>query len=124
MTNQLKTRQICLFFLAFMPITKLFMLPSLMAEYARQDMWLCALCNLALDGLTLALVLYTCKKNDKDFYGLLVDNFGKTLAKVIVCAYAVYFLLKAFLPIQEQKEFVNLSLYINMPTALLFWPFL
>ena len=123
MTKQLKTRQICLFFLAFVPATKLFMLPSLMAEYARQDMWICALFNLALDGLTLGLILHTCKKTNKDFYGLLVDNFGKTLANIIVVIYAVYFLLKAFMPIQEQKEFVKLSLYINMPTDLLFLPF-
>ena len=123
MTKQLKTRQICLFLVALMPITKLFMMPSLLAENAKEDMWLCALLNLTLDTLTLACVLHTCKKSDKDFFSLLKDNFGNACACIIACIYALYFLLKAFLPLQEQKEFVKLSLYINMPTDLFFLPF-
>lgn len=121
--KQLKTRQICFFFIAFMPITKFFMLPSVLAECAYEDMWISALLSFFLDFITLACLLRVCRLSNTDFFGLLEKNFGKTVAKIIMFIYAVYFILKAFIPLQEQKEFVKLSLYINMPTDLFFAPF-
>lgn len=121
--KQLKTRQICLFFIAFMPITKLFMLPSVVAEIASEDMWISAVFNLLVDMLTLAVILWVCRKCDCDFFELLEKSFGKTVAKIILFVFAIYFFSKAFIPLQEQKEFVKLSLYINLPTDLFFLPF-
>lgn len=123
MKQALKTRQICLFFIAFAPITKLFMLPSVVASLARNDGWITACINLALDLVTLFVINLVCAKNNLTFIQLLESAFGKIGGKVICFLYAVYFLLKGFMPLQEQKEFVKLSLYINLPTDLFFLPF-
>ena len=123
MQYQLKTRQICFLFIALMPITKLFTLPSVLALSAREDMWISAVINLALDLITLSLLCLACQKTEKTFFELLEDGFGNVGAKIIMTVYTLYFLLKAFIPLQEQEEFVKLSLYINMPTDLFFLPF-
>ena len=123
MKYQLKTRQICFFFIAFMPITKFFVLPSILAEIAKEDMWISSLLNLIADLITLSFITVACKNADTDFFGLLKNAFGEKTTKVILILYAIFFFLKAFIPLQEQKEFVKLSLYINLPTDLFFIPF-
>ncbi|MBR2870191.1 MAG: GerAB/ArcD/ProY family transporter [Clostridia bacterium] len=121
--KQLKTRQICFFFIAFMPITKFFMVPSILAGQAHEDMWICSVVNLLLDLFTLTALTVVCKRENTDFITLLKNKLGEKGAKVVLFIYAIYFFTKAFLPLQEQKEFVKLSLYINMPTDLFFLPF-
>lgn len=123
MKYQLKTRQICFLFIALMPITKLFSLPSILAKTASEDMWICALLNLIIDLMTLAFISLICQRTQKTFFELLQVGFGKIGSKIILGVYAVYFLLKCFMPLQEQEEFVKLSLYINLPTDLFFLPF-
>jgi len=121
MEKPLKDRQIYLFFIAFMPVIKLFELPGLLAKYANEDMWISASISCILDVLTLALILLICK--DQDFYSILKVNFGKTVAKIIMLLYALMFLLKAVTPINEQREFVELTLYETLPNPLNFFPF-
>ncbi len=124
MTNyQLKTRQICLFFIAFTTINKLFTMPSLMASLANEDMWLCALLNVALDLFTIFALTCVCRKQNLTFIQLLERGLGKKWTKAIMIAYFLYFLLKAYIPINEQKAFVELALYINITTDLYFLPF-
>ena len=119
----LKTRQICFLFIALMPVTKLFSLPSLLAKTAGEDMWICALLNLLIDLFTIFFISVICSKTQKTFFELLQDGFGNVGSKIVLGFYALYFLLKCFMPIQEQEEFVKLSLYINIPTDLFFLPF-
>lgn len=121
--KQLKTRQICLFFIAFSPMIKLFYLPSVLAGVAYEDMWICAVVNLLIDLATLIPLLIVCEREEKDFITLIKDSFGEKGAKLIFLLYALYFFTKAFLPLQEQKEFIKISLYINLPTDLFFLPF-
>ena len=72
MKQALKTGQICLFFIAFAPITKLFMLPSVVASLAHNDGWITACINLALDLVTLLIINLACAKTT-----LLLYNFWK-----------------------------------------------
>lgn len=122
MEYQLKTRQICFFFIAFLPIIKFFMLPSILAGISGEDMWLSALFSFSLDGITLALLLVFCKRTNNDYFTLLEQNFSKNTAKIVYVIYAVYFFLKSLLPIIEQKEYIELSLYLNNPSFLYFAP--
>ena len=62
MKLQLKTRQVCLFIIAFLPITKLFIVPSILATSASEDAWISATLSLALDFITLLFILNACKK--------------------------------------------------------------
>lgn len=123
MKYSLKTRQICLFFLAFLPMTKLFIMPSIVAEVAKQDMWISSLINFAADFITVCVLLLACRKEKTNFYGILERTFGKTGSKIVLSFYFVYFILKAVLPITEQKDYVELTLYINRPSQLIFLPF-
>lgn len=123
MIKQLRTRQICLFFLAMLPVTKIFLLPSLLAENARQDMWISALISATIDVITLLIVALSYKKSEKDFFDNISVNFGKPFSRAIMILYLVFFLIKAILPINEQKDYVESTLYITMPNVLTFLPF-
>ena len=123
MQFQLKTRQVCLFLIAFLSITKLFILPSILSLHANEDMWISSLLSLLLDFVTLLFVINACKKSKTNLFGLLENNFGKTLAKIILGFYFVYFMLKAIIPLNEQKDYVELTLYTLKPSKLYFLPF-
>ncbi len=122
MQYELKTRQICFFFIAFLPVTKMFMLPSIISASANEDMWICSLINLILDFITVLSLSLICKNLKTDFKGLLENCFGKTGKIIVLSLYFIYFLLKAFLPFNEQKDYVELTLYLNMPKILYFLP--
>lgn len=123
MQYQLKTRQICFFLIAFMSLSKIFVLPSLLSDTAGEDLWISALFNIAIDLLTLIAIIYACKKTKCDFFTLLESNIGKVGAKIVLALYFVYFLFKSILPIFEQKEYVELTLYTLKPNVLYFLPF-
>ncbi len=123
MKFQLKTRQICLFIIAFLPLTKFFTLPSIIAKSANEDLWLSTLFNLFFDFITIGVLLFACKKSRQNVFDLLENNFGKTGAKTITFLYFIFFMLKAIMPLNEQKEYVENTLYILMPTLLYFLPF-
>ena len=123
MNFQLKTRQVCLFIIAFMPVTKLFILPSVLATHAKEDMWISATINLVLDFITLLLVINACKRAKTDFFTLLENNLGKPLSKIVIVLYFFYFMLKSIVPLNEQKDYVELTLYTLMPSKFYFLPF-
>ena len=123
MEKQLKTRQICLFFIAFLPITKLFAMPSIMASLAGRNLWLSGLTNVVFDVITLSVLIVVSKKTDKTFYQILTSTFGETVAKIISVLYVIYFLFKSAFPIMEQKDYINATLYFAKPSTFYFLPF-
>ncbi|MBR1983189.1 MAG: GerAB/ArcD/ProY family transporter [Clostridia bacterium] len=123
MKYPLKTRQIALFFIAFLPTIKFFMLPSVLSKTASEDMWICSVFNLLLDGITLSVILIACKRYKCDFYTLLESHFGKTVARIVFILYFIYFLMKSVLPTIEQKDYIETTLYVTMPNNLYFVPF-
>lgn len=123
MQYQLKSRQVCLFFIAFVPLLKLFGLPSTLAQIAKEDMWISVFFNAMIDALTIACILSAIKKCNCSFFTLLQNNFGKVFTKVVLIAYFLYFSLKAVLPIFEQRDYIKLTLYTLKPNLLYFLPF-
>lgn len=123
MQYELKTRQVCLFLIAFAPITKLFIMPSVLAGKANEDMWISATINLLLDFLTVLFVIYTCKRANKNLYALLEERLGIVGSKIIMTIFFIYFTLKAVLPISEQGDYVKMTLYTLKPTIVYFLPF-
>lgn len=119
---QLKTRQVCFFIIAFFSITKLFSLPSLIARYAHQDIWISALISILIDFLTLIFIVYICKIQNKNFFEIIEDIFGKKGAKMIAILYLIYFSIKAILPLNEQKDYIDFTLYTLKPTLAYFLP--
>jgi len=123
MRPQLTVRQVCFFIIAFLPVTKLFMVSSVIASFAKQDMWISVLINSLIDVATITAITFACQKAKTDFFGLLEMNFGKVGKNIILGFYLVFFLMKSILPINEQKEYVELTLYITSPSLLTFLPF-
>ncbi|MFR6056307.1 MAG: GerAB/ArcD/ProY family transporter [Eubacteriales bacterium] len=122
--DKFNVRNVCLFLIAFVPVTKIFLLPSIMAQFAFSDMWISALLNVALDTLTLFCALSLWKRYEgRDFYNILADNFGKTAAKIVYALYFLYFILKAYSPVTEQKTYVERTLYESTATVFTFLPF-
>ncbi len=121
--NEIKARQIGLFFIAFLPVTKIFIMPKDASNIANEDMWISILISLFLDaiGLLSAMLLY--KKQGQSFYSIIENGVNKFFSKAILFLYFVFFLLKAFTPIYEQKNFMQNTLYETAPTAFAFAPF-
>ena len=123
MKYQLKTRQICLFFIAFLPVIKIFTLPSLASSIAREDLWISALVNVIIDLFTLSILLIVRNRTDKNIYNILEDGLGEKFSKIILFTYAIFLMLKAIIPISEQKDFIELTLYATFPSIMYFLPF-
>lgn len=122
--NLLKPRQICFVFLALMPVTKLVTFPSYLAENAGGQLGFCLLINFLADILLLLLILHIGKSfGDKTFYNVSEAALGKPVTKIAYSIYAVYFFLKALLPLLEQKNYIENTLYEIMPAGITFFPF-
>lgn len=121
--KQLRVRQICLFFLAFTCTNKLFTLPSTIASVSFNDLWLSTLLNVLLDGTSIFLMLILSKNTDKNIYEILEDLMGKIGAKIVCALYLICFFIKSLIPIIEQKEYIDLTLYISSPSIIYFLPF-
>lgn len=123
MQYQLKTRQVCLFIIAFLPITKFFTLPSVIARVSNEDLWLSALVSIIFDLISVIVLTFVCHKAKANIFKILEDNFGKNASKIFIFLYFIFFMLKAVMPLNEQKDYVENTLYILMPTLLYFLPF-
>lgn len=122
MTKALKVRQICFFYIAIVPAAKFFMMASEIAAVTGEDLWISVLANFLLDFITV-IALYFCLKDENcDFFTALENRFGKTFGKTVAAFYAVYFILKTLIPLNEQKDYVELTLYMTSPDLLTFLP--
>ena len=74
MQYELKSRQVCLFIIAFLPISKLFIMPSILAGKANEDLWISALVNLTLDFLT--ILALKVQDSRVSFSGALMKALG------------------------------------------------
>lgn len=122
--DHFRIRNVCLFLIAFLPATKIFLLPSVMVQAARSDMWISAALNVLLDSLTLVAALVLWKRYEgRDYYDILSINLGKTGANVVYALYFLCFVLKSYTLISEQKLYVERTLYENTTTFFTFLPF-
>ncbi len=123
MQKELKTRQVCLFYIAFIPLSKLFVLPSILAKNASEDMWISALISLVIDFLTLIPIIICMRKTKTDFFTMLENSFGKIGSAIILFLYFIFFMIKGLMPINEQKEYVEMTLYTITPRVFYFLPY-
>ncbi len=122
--NLIKVRQICFLYMFVIPLNKLIALPSFLAESVEESAPFSLLMSLAIDVLLLWLILYIGeKKRFKTTYSLMEKSYGIITAKALYCLFAIYFLIKAFFPILEQKVYVENTLYEIMPNDITFYPF-
>lgn len=122
MIKPLKTRQICFFYVAILPVVKFFIAPSVISGISGEDLWISAFINCAVDIVTVAALYFLLKNEDCDFFTLTERAFGKAFAKTVAILYIVFFLLKTLMPLNEVKDYVEQTLYITSPNLMTFMP--
>ena len=105
MTEKIKVRQICFMFIAFTTVVKLLVMPAITASFAKEALWISASVNFIADGIFLAFFLHLNEKyNGKSFYDIIKINTGEKTAKAVYFVYGLYFFIKAYVPLIEQKN--------------------
>lgn len=121
--DKIKVRQICFFFAAMMPVSKLLVYPATLVYNSRNDLLLSAFVNCLIEGAAVAAVMLLSKKTEMSLFELIGNTFGKIAAKIVYGLFAVFFFASALLPVMEQKNFVLRVLYENVPSIISFAPF-
>ena len=122
MIKAFKPRQICFFYVAILPVIKFFMMPSLICGISGEDLWISVLIN-CLSDFTAIFIVYICLKDaDCDFFTLNERLFGKAFSNTVAAFYIAFFLLKTVMPLNEVKDYVEMTLYITSPSIFTFMP--
>ena len=122
--SKISVRQLSFIIAVTFSVVKFYVLPAHVSSFSGEAGWTALLVNFIIDLLLLLLCLYVVKNQPySSVYQTSVELFGKPFTKVVFVIYAVYFLLKAFIPILEQKNTISLTFYESQPTLLIFMPF-
>lgn len=122
MIKAVKTRQVCFFYIALMPVVKFFTAPSVICGFSGEDLWISAAINCLADIVTISVLYFLLKDEDCDFFTLIERNCGKAFAKTVAAFYFVFFMLKTVMPLSEEKNYVELTLYVTAPNITTFMP--
>lgn len=122
MIKAVRTRQICFFYIALMPVVKFFTAPSVICGFSGEDLWISAALNCLADIVTISVLYLLLKDENCDFFTLIERRCGKAFAKTVAAFYFVFFMLKTILPLQEEKNYVELTLYVTAPNITTFMP--
>lgn len=123
MKNAISVRQICFILIAYNAVLKLVELPAFLAASSGADIVFPALFNLALQTVVVWSVAYMCARTDKTFFALISDKLGKVCARVVYGLLALYFLLSAIVPMNEEQLLIHTSFYDTVPALYVFLPF-
>ena len=122
--SKISSRQLAFIIAIIFSVTKFYVLPAHVSSFSREAGWSALFVNFVIDLALLLLCLFVVKNQpDRSVYDTSVRLFGKAFTKVIYFIYAIYFLLKAFIPILEQKNTISLTFYESQPTLLIFMPY-
>ncbi len=121
-TNSIAPRQIFFFLACVAPAGKLVLLPARLAEAAGNNLLFPALFHLVLSAAAVFCVLLLAKRRES-FYALLQGTFGSAAAKILCSLFALFLLFASFLPLLEQKLFVQSVFYDTLPSVVSFAPF-
>ncbi len=120
--NKISERQLFFFLACIAPVGKLVVMPARLAGYSGNDLWLPALFQFAAEAAAVFCVLLLAKRK-MTLYELLSGTFGKIVGKILVLVVSAFLLYAGFLPVLEQKLFVQGVFYDTLPSLLSFAPF-
>lgn len=120
--NDVKPRQIMLFFALFCPIAKLFIMPASYCYYSGKDCHLGVAIQGIIDIIFLYLILSVIQKDSRSLYEIFCSALGKAATKIIFFILSLYYLLKAIVPILEQLLICYEVLYESTPKSIFFIP--
>ena len=104
MIKAVRTRQICFFYIALMPVVKFFTAPSLICGFSGEDLWISAALNCLIDIITISVLYFLLKDENCDFFTLIERRCGTAFAKTVAAFYLVFFMLKKIIPLSEEKN--------------------
>lgn len=117
MQNKISVRQICFILLSSSAISKMIVAPAVTSRYARESLWISILINILIDGFFAIFFLFLNDKFDgQTLYSVLERSFGTVVAKIVFSLFTAYFLLRAFIPVMEQKNYIEVALYETLPS--------
>lgn len=121
--DKIYVRQICFLFGAFILPVKLITVPAIAAKYAAEDLWISALINFLTDGL---MILLICRLSHKfegaTIFEIVQTTLGKTGRIIFAAAFFLFFMIKAYLPLIEHRNFVEIAMYETTPALWIFLP--
>lgn len=121
--GKLNSRQLCFIVVTTFLIGKLFFLPGLISGIANEGLLLASLINYAIDFLLLLTILFLYKKSGySSVYDMFNQIYGKHLTRAILVGYAIFFMVKVFIPILEEKNSIELTFYESQPNILTYIP--
>ena len=124
MNSKINVRQLSFIIAIIFSITKFYVLPATVSAVSGEACYLSVLLNFIIDFLLLVVCLYIIKlQPTSDVYSSSITVFGRPLTNLVYLLYGAYFLVKAFIPILEQKNTISLTFYESQPTLLIFMPF-
>lgn len=97
-------------------------MPASFTYYAGKDAWLCVLLVGSLELLAAISLLFVLKNDGRALGDILSESLGKVGKKVVFCGLAVFYLLKAVVPIAEQLLISYEVLYESTPKLVFFVP--
>ena len=122
--SKISSRQLSFIIAVLFSVVKFYVLPAHVSAFSHEAGYLALLVSFSIDFLLLLICLYIVKNQpSSSVYETSVKLFGKTFTKIVFIIYAVYFLIKAFIPILEQKNTISLTFYESQPTLLIFMPY-
>lgn len=120
--KKISPRQLYFFLACIMPAGKLVILPSLLAQQAKNDLLLPALIGYLVQAGVVFCVLLAAKKGES-LFSLLRNTFGKIAAIAVMSVLSLFFFYAALLPLLEQRLFVQSTFYDTLPSLAAFAPY-
>lgn len=121
--DKIYVRQICFLFGAFILPVKLITAPAIAAKYAAEDLWISALINFMIDGLAILLICRLANKfKGATVFEIVENTLGKTGKIIFAAAFYLFFTVKAYLPLIEHRNFVEIAMYETTPALWIFLP--
>ena len=122
--SKISVKQLSIIIAVTFSVVKFYVLPAHLSSYSHEAGYLSLIVSFSIDFLLLLLCIYIVKNQPfNSVYDTSCEIFGKTLTKIVFILYCAYFLLKAFIPILEQKNTISLTFYESQPTLLIFMPY-
>ncbi len=123
MALKISNKQLNIIIAVGFTLTKIYVMPAFLANISNQNLWISALFSIMIDFLLLLVVLKTAKNTNNLSVFHSSEVFSSRTQKSLYLLYAVFFIIKAFVPIVEQKNSIEFTFYETQPTLLTFMPF-
>ena len=123
MKETISTRQICFILFAYNAATKMLLYPTFAADAAGNALAFPVLFDILVQAVIIWSIAFLSSRTQCSFFDLMKNTFGTVTARIFYVLFALYFLLGAIVPINEQQLLVHDSFYDTLPSLWIFLPF-